>query len=261
MALTTSPDIHTDDVRDFYEALSADYDLMTGFQDRFIRERPFFHMIVEKYHIQSALDAGCGTGFHSFLLTQLEVKVTAVDLSPGMITLLRRHARKLGLSVTTFVTRFDSLPKSLDGSFDAVFSLGNTLAHSSSPDELQESLLSFGKVLRPGGIVFLQNLNYDRILGDREKVQSVKEAGGKTFVRYYDYDEKGVVFNILTIEKTADGILQNHRTVRLLPLLRRDLVKALEAAGFIGIRIFGGISMNDYIEGSSKDLVVLAQRP
>lgn len=260
MALMTSLAARTDDMKDFYEALSVDYDLMTGFHDRFVRERPFFHMIVEKYRIRTALDAGCGTGFHSFLLTQLGVKVTAVDLSPGMISLVRRHARELGLPVRTFTAHFDALPKSLNGSFDAVFSLGNSLAHSASAGELGQSLTSFAKVLRHEGILFLQNLNYDRILNAREKVQSVKEAGTKTFVRYYDYDDKGVVFNILTIEKTPEGILQNHRTVRLLPLLRRDLVETLKAAGFVDIRLFGGISMNEYDADSSKDLVVLAKR-
>lgn len=259
MVHTTNRVGEAHDVKRFYDALAPDYDLMTSFEKRFIQERPFFHMLVEKYRIQSALDAGCGTGFHSLLLAELGVNVTAVDLSPRMIASVREHAGLLGLSVRTFASSFENLPNSFCGAFDAVFSLGNSLAHSSSNEKLLKSLKSFARVLRPGGMVFLQNLNYDRILAHREKVQSVKEAGTKTFVRYYDYDDEGVVFNILTIEKTRDGIIQNHRTIRILPLLRHDLVTALGSAGFVNIQEFGGISMNKYAEGSSKDLVLLAQ--
>jgi len=260
MALTTDLIDETNDVRSFYDALAPDYDKMTGFEKRFVQERPFFHMLVEKYEIQSALDAGCGTGFHALLLAQLGVHVTAVDLSPKMVASVRSHARQLGLSIKTLVGSFESLSGTLNGTFDAVFSLGNSLAHSSSKEDLQRTLRSFARVLRPGGIVYLQNLNYDRILADREKVQSVKEAGTKTFVRYYDYDGESVVFNILTIEKTHDGLLQNHRTIRLLPLLQRDVVAALTSAAFTDVQMFGGISMNEFVPGNSKDLVILARR-
>jgi ubiquinone/menaquinone biosynthesis C-methylase UbiE len=248
------------EIKRFYDGLAVDYDAMTGFERRFVQERPFFHMLVEKHGIRSALDAGCGTGFHSLLLAQLGVNVTAVDLSPKMIASVREHAGELGLNVKALAGPFDSLPETLNSSFDAVFSMGNTLAHSSSKEALQRSLKSFGRVLRPGGIIFLQNLNYDRILDAREKVQSVKETDDKTFVRYYDYDDEGVIFNILTIEKKPNSSVQNHSTIRLLPLTRCDLIASLEEAGFTDIRVFGGISMNEYVANSSKDLVLLAKQ-
>jgi len=247
-------------VKDFYDSFAADYDLMTDFPKRFVRERPFFHMLIDKFHIRSALDAGSGTGFHSLLLAQLGVDVTAVDISPGMISSVRDHVMQRRLDVKALVGGFEEIPEIVGRDFDAVFSLGNSLAHATSKEELLSWLRAFSAVLPPGGVLFLQNLNYDRILSNREKVQSVKEAGRKTFVRYYDYDEEGVIFNILTIEKTRDGILQHHRTIRLLPLLQRDLVAALESAAFTDVQVFGGISMNEFVPGDSKDLVILARR-
>ncbi len=259
MVLKTDLIPETNDVERFYDALAPDYDTMTGFEQRFVRERPFFHVLVERYQIHSALDAGCGTGFHSLLLAQLGVNVTAVDLAPKMIASARKRAASLGLSLKTMTSSFENLPQSLNATFDAVFSLGNSLAHSPSKEALTETLRSFARILRPGGLIFLQNLNYNRILADREKVQSVKEAGTKTFVRYYDYEGNDVVFNILTIEKTPDGIRENHRSIKIHPLLRQDMSAALGAAGFVKIQEFGGIAMNKYVELASKDLVVLAQ--
>jgi len=60
----------------FYDLLAPDYDGMTGFADRFARETPAFQTLVRRYGIRQALDAGCGTGFHSILLSQLGVTVT-----------------------------------------------------------------------------------------------------------------------------------------------------------------------------------------
>jgi SAM-dependent methyltransferase len=246
-------------VGEFYDALAPDYDLMTGFEKRFIQERPFFHMLVDKFRIQSVLDAGSGTGFHSLLLAQLGVDVTAIDISPKMITFVRKHAKRLGLDVKALVSSFENIPNVVGESFDAVLSLGNSLAHAASREDLLHSLRAFGAVLRPAGILFIQNLNYDRILAQREKVQSVKEVGNKTFVRFYDYDEKSVTFNILTIERTEEGIDQRHRTIKLLPLVKSDIIGALESAGFMDIQVFGGISMEDFVPKTSKDLVILAR--
>lgn len=246
-------------IAEFYDALAADYDLMTGFAKRFVRERPFFHFLVEKYRIQSALDAGCGTGFHALLLAQLGVDVTAIDISPRMISFTRKNARQLGLGLRAFVSNFENLPDVVGERFDAVMSLGNSLAHAESQEGLQRTLGMFASVLHPGGILFIQNLNYDRILANRQKVQSQKEVGDKTFIRYYDYDDQAVVFNLLTLERTKNGIEQTHKTVKLFPLMKADLTAALDSAGFTGIQTFGGISMDEFDPGASTDLVILAK--
>ncbi len=246
-------------VSEFYDALAPDYDLMTGFEKRFVQERPFFHMLVDKFRIKNALDAGCGTGFHSLLLSQLGVNVTAVDISSRMVSSLRRHALRLGLEVEAHVSSFGDIQGAVDGSFDAVFCLGNSLAHAASREDLLRSLRAFAAVLRPSGILFIQNLNYDRILAQQEKVQSTKEAGEKTFVRFYDYDKKGVTFNILTLDRTNERAGQRHKAIRLLPLLKSDLTAALEEARYTDIQTYGGISMAHFDPKTSRDLVILAR--
>jgi hypothetical protein len=106
----------------------------------------------------------------------------------------------------------------------------------------------------------VQNLNYDRILAKRDRVQSSKEIGNKTFVRFYDYDEKGILFNILTLDKSKGTVEQKLETVRLRPLLQDELLKCLVDTGFSDIQSFGTISMEAFDPTKSKDLVVLAQK-
>jgi glycine/sarcosine N-methyltransferase len=247
-------------VAEFYDALAPDYDAMTGFQKRFAQEKPFFRLLTERYKIRTALDAGCGTGFHSLLLAQLGVHMTGVDVSAAMIREGRRHARELSIPVQFFEARNAELGDIVHSPFDAVFSLGNTIAHLLSDDELQATLESFHAVLRPKGTLFLQNLNYDRILAQKERVQSIKEIDGMTFVRFYDYKDQLLSFNILTIGRDGGTVQQSMRSVQLRPLLSLHIVEMLQRCNFGNIRLFGGISMEGYDPETSKDLVVIAER-
>jgi glycine/sarcosine N-methyltransferase len=259
MARTTNHTQHAGQkVAGFYDWLAPEYDRMTGFEKRFVHEKPFFRLLVDRYGIRSAVDAGCGTGLHSLLLAQLGVAVTAVDVSSDMLSLLETHARGSNLLITPLESSFRELPLKLHTSFDSLFCLGNSLAHLLSESDLRESLRSFAAVLRTGGILFIQILNYDRILANRERVQSVKEADGVTYVRFYDYENDLIRFNILKLERRGGGISHELNSVTLRPVLNKDLLATLEEVGFEDLRIFGGISMEEFNPQSSKDLVVLA---
>jgi ubiquinone/menaquinone biosynthesis C-methylase UbiE len=100
-----------------------------------------------------ALEIGSGTGYFSLNLVQLGLieRLTATDISPGMLEQLAATAATLGLEhVTTIVTEAETLPFD-DESFDLV--LGHAVLHH-IPD-LDRAFAEFKRVLRPGGrIVF-----------------------------------------------------------------------------------------------------------
>lgn len=248
----------SDDVAAFYDALAPQYDEMTGFQKRFVQEKPFFRLLVEKYSITTALDAGCGTGFHSLLLAQLGVKVTGIDLSQDMLRRAKQHARELGLTVEFLQASFATPLR--ERQFDAIFCLGNSLVHILTMAELRGTLRGFAQMLSPGKILFLQNLNYDKILAQKERVQSIKESDGTTYIRFYDYGEEAITFNLLTVRKIAGSIEQNVRSIELRPLRRAELASLLNESGFEDIKCYGGISMEQFQPDTSKDLVVLARK-
>jgi SAM-dependent methyltransferase len=246
-------------VAEFYDALAPDYDTMTGFQKRFVHEKPFFRLLLEKYEIRTAVDAGCGTGFHSLLLAQLGAEVTAVDVSSAMIKEVKKHAKALNLTVNAVQAGFADLRKVLKSKFDAVFAMGNSMAHLLSDQELRSSFGNFASILKPRGILFLQNLNYDRILDGKERIQSVKEAGDKTFVRFYDYSGNLLTFNILTIERRGETVRQKMQSVRLNPVRSKEMIALVSGSGFTDIQLFGSIALEEYHPQSSKDLVILAR--
>ncbi len=244
---------------EFYDKLSADYDIMTNFEKRFAHEKPFFNMLVQRYGIETALDAGCGTGFHSLLLGELGVKVTAVDISKNMLDRLKVHARDTHVKIEVLESSFQELPVLLHRTYDAVFCLGNSLPHLLTQHELVQTLKNFSAALNPGGLLLLQQLNYDRILAKKERIQSVKESDGVTFIRFYDFHKASVVFNILTLKKEKGQTRHELESTALRPILKDDLLHAMKTAGFSDIRLHGSIALDDYRELDSKDLVVLAR--
>ncbi len=246
-----------DSVSEFYDWLAPDYDRMTGFDKRFAHERPFFRLLVERHGIRTAIDAGSGTGFHSLLLAQLGVDVTAVDVSRKMLSKLRDHATALNVPVRVLEASFDQLPGKVKRPVDAVFCLGNTLPHLLTGGALDQALRSFSAVLRTDGVLFLQILNYDRILHNRERVQSVKESDGELFVRFYDYEDEILRFNILRLRKEKESFRHELKGVVLRPLKVGELTVALTEAGFSGIRTFGGVTLEPFTLEGSRDLVVL----
>jgi SAM-dependent methyltransferase len=255
------------DIASFYDALAPDYDAMTSMEKRFVVERPFFQMLVDRFAIRTALDAGCGTGFHALLLSKLGVAATGIDVSREMMVRAREHAKEFDLQARFYNLSFQEVgarssvePFSPAGGFDAVFCMGNSFAHLLDPGSLNRTLRGFADVLRPGGILFAQTLNYDRILSQRDRIQSIREEGKTIFVRYYEYCGELIQFNILTLKRSGPTVGHTLNTVTLRPILREDIAGALAGTSFGNISVFGSIAMDAFDPVSSRDLVVLAQK-
>ncbi len=97
-----------------------------------------------------ALEIGSGTGYFSLNLLQMGTieRLTATDISPGMLRRLAATADSLGLEVETVATEAEELPFA-DESFDLVF--GHAVLHH-IPD-LDRAFAEFRRVLRPGGAI------------------------------------------------------------------------------------------------------------
>lgn len=244
----------------FYDVLAVNYDSMTEFNRRFKNESSSFRVIIERFNLKSVLDAGCGTGFHSLILSHMGMRVTAVDVSQKMLHQLREHAKGLCLRVKTLHSSFLGLNNAISKKYDSVFCLGNTLVHILTKKELFDTLKTFYGLLNPGGILILQILNYNRILKLRNRIQSIREGNDKIFVRFYDYEKKSIRFNLLIIEKNKDQITHSLNSVRLHPWLASDIVQILRKAKFKTIKLFGSITMITFDKRLSKDLILFAKK-
>jgi hypothetical protein len=104
-------------------------------------------------------------------------------------------------------------------------------------------------------------VNFDRLLERRETIQSIRQRDGMTFIRFYEYDASGIRFHMLRVWNQEGVPRHRLESVRLHPLRHKMLVDALSGAGFVDIRPYGGISLEEFRPGESKDLVLTARRP
>lgn len=104
----------------------------------------------------TAMEYGCGTGLLSFNLRQDFTSVLLVDTSKGMLEVLNDKILSAGLNHFTTLNIDLTQPNQVPpGSVDCIYSL-MTLHHVPNTDAL---LLAFSKITKPGGMIFLADLD------------------------------------------------------------------------------------------------------
>lgn len=259
---------------DFYDELSEDYVDMIGFSSKVESEREIFKNIVSEYKITRCLDAGCGVGLHSIILSKLGVKVLGIDISASMIEKARELAQRFGVSAEFEVLDFSLIKEKYKEKFELVLCIGNTLPHLINEKDLLVALRNFYNALMPNGILIVQILNYDKIMENEERIVSVRETPERIFVRFYDFEPTIVgspslkvfeirkdflKFNVLIVDKTKNYSFKLI-TTRIRPIKSEDLCKKLRMVGFKDVEIFGDLLKGEFKADESKNIVVFAQK-
>ena len=154
--------------QDFYDRLADFFDVMTNWQGQAAYELPFITRLLGPAP-RRVLDAACGTGQHSIALAKAGYDSTGADISSAMIERARAGAQAEGAAVSFSRRSFQELRNSVGGDFDAVLCLGNSLVHVLNEDDLLASLTAMVSCLRPGGLLLLHNLNYDKRMVDKPR--------------------------------------------------------------------------------------------
>jgi 2-polyprenyl-3-methyl-5-hydroxy-6-metoxy-1,4-benzoquinol methylase len=108
------------------------------------------------------LDVGCGQGWYACEMADAGYVMTAFDQSPDQIAEARAYAAGRGVSVDFAVLDASCLPYP-DGTFDFVYSI-NVLHHILSADRRAAALREIVRVLKPGGVFFLHEINTENPL-------------------------------------------------------------------------------------------------
>ena len=255
-----------DNPTDFYDALAPMFDVMTDWDARLAAEGPFLKSVLEDAGARRVLDAACGSGGHALWLARQGYEVAGADVSPVMIALAQQKAAADGIGVPFVVSDLANLHTSTI--YDAVLCLGNSLPHLLTQDDLVAALRGMAGVLRPGGVLVLQNLNYDLRWQGQPRwfmAQGGVLDGQEVLVwRFADYDAPAgrIAFHIALFRKDAPNWKVEVHTTPHRPLFRADLLVALTEAGFSEPRAYGRMAQPDeaFDLSRSGDLVVVAQK-
>ena len=252
-----------------YDSFADDYDRFVNWPERLAFELPFIKEILKRIgtHYPSVLDAACGTGQHALALAVLGYDAAGADLSPGMIERAQINADERRLQVRFEAAGFGELGETFShGSFDSLFCLGNSLPHVPDQEGLAMALADFASVLKPGGLLLVQNRNFDQVL--KQQARWMEPQGAREgerewlFLRFYDFLDDGTInFNILRLQRKIGAAWQQQVTqTRLLPLTQAELQEALLTAGFGEIEWYGGLDGSPFEAEKSGNLVVVARR-
>ena len=246
-----------------YDALAADYDHFVNWEGRLAHELPFFVRLFQEHGVQRVLDAACGTGHHAIALARHGYAVVGADLSQAMVERARANAATAGVDMAFSVAGLGELV-TLGETFDAVLCLGNSLPHLLTAAAVADALADFSAVLQPGGLLVIQNRNFDRVWAERERFmppQSHRAGDGeRLFLRFYDFHEETVTFHMIRLHRTAESWTQNVESTELRPIFRDDLAAALEAAGFCAAELYGSYSGSAFDPAQSGDLIAVARK-
>ena len=211
-------DVH-DQLRDFWDRDAATYDRAASHSVSDPLEEAAWRAAIRRSLPEPGarvLDVGAGTGSLSLLAAELGYRVTALDLSPGMLAKARAKAAVRGLQVE-FVEGSATEPP--DGPFDAVIERHLVWT---TPDPI--AALEAWRRVAPGGRLAM----FEGVWGATTPVQRAKDAAA-------------------SVVRLAMGTPPDHHApyspevLEQLPFGRMPspapLIEAVRAAGWTGLRI------------------------
>lgn len=242
----------------FYDQLAGEYDTLVDQHQRVDAVERFIGLLLERQEIHSAIDAACGTGLYARALARRGVDVTGMDLSEAMLA----EARAVEQDVRWVHGAMQDLADRLKaGGSDAVLCMGNSLPHLLSRPELHRTFDGFARVLSPGGVAVVHLLNYTKLLTRRERIVGITRDDNKEFVRFYDFTDPTVQFNVLEIDWSIDPPGHQLHATTLLPWQENELAAAFRRAGLEHIEMFGSLDFQPFRPAESDVLMAVAHAP
>ena len=201
---------------------------------RFFRDR----------EVNTVLDASCSPGTQAISLARLGYTVTAAD-QPWAAGTRPRKRRAVWRRGPDHVRQsdFQSLHHHLTGPFDVVLTKGNSIPHLLHDEQIEEALLIFHELLRPGGLLLIGMRDFEPLLEDRPRFwPGVIHDGPEEQIITFDIwdwndDEPATVtFNRFIVRGDGTTYQATKRPVRLRALTAAEVEVVLLEVGFENIQ-------------------------
>lgn len=243
---------------------NVDYSRMIDWGSRLQRELPFLIDQLGPPDGSLVIDLGCGPGAHVRALSDEGYRALGFDRSASMLERAGR-SDELALFAGGDMTSLPLLPEPCAA---GAICIGNTLVHIMEDEQYRSVFAGIRKVIRPGGALIIQILNYVRLREGNVRHLPVnfregKEGGEVIFLRLLDFlDERRVHFEVVTLERRVPDEPAHlaKTTSTILRSLRYDeLERFLVGAGFADVRFFGSYASTPFDPSSSPDVLVVAR--
>jgi len=244
-----------------FEKYAHEYDLMTDADKREPNHLKEVDAMISRFKPSRVLDAGCATGLTTVLFAERGVEAVGLDRSKPMIAMAREKAARRNVDADFLVGNFEKLPVRLNNSFDLIVCLANAISGVDTIAALSRSLSGFRRLLRPGGTLVVQMLNYAAIADGQLFPVKATHNDGIVYERFSERRGK-----TLSIYLSRTDLRQSPPT---LEIFRHDfdnftvdqMVRRVVKAGFEKLHKFGDLKLTSRFSQKKRDLIITAQRP
>ena len=182
---------------EFWSHVASRYDLVVDLQigpntRSMVRER-----VGREGRLGNLVEFGCGTGFYTEVLADKADRVTATDLSAGMLALAQQ---RIAATNVTFQVEDGHQTSFVDGAFDTAFM--SLVLHFTEPDR---TLAEMRRILKPGGMLIVSNLDPGALSG-LDRARCMVRILYHGIAGYRLKPPKGFGKNVMTEEELCDRL-------------------------------------------------------
>jgi glycine/sarcosine N-methyltransferase len=235
------------DTTSFYDAFSDDYRLWYRDWDAELeREGLNLRRHLRPHGVETVLDASCGPGTQSIALARLGYVVTAADPSPGILERARQNAAQYDVmdKITFVPSDFQSLHHHVPGPFDVVLTKGNSIPHLLNDEQIEETLLIFFELLRPGGLLLIGMRDFEPLLADRPRFWPgcIHDDPNEQIITFdvWDWDDGPpvtVTFNSFIVRGSGEQYQVTKHPVVFRALTAEEVEVVISEVGFEDFRV------------------------
>lgn len=216
-------------------------------------ENGFLLNQLKEHDVKKVLDVALGDGVDTIYLLQQGFDVSSNEVDSAFRQTATQNAQRLGFNIQPTALDWRKLTDGYGaGSFDAIISFGNSFTCLHGRDNHLKALSEFRNLLKPGGLLIIDERNYQRILDNREAALSGElHSTGKYL--YTGTDKIAARF----LEITNDGVTLEYANKengkkayywKLYPFKKGELRELLQETGFSNIH-----QLSDYREGDDSE--------
>ncbi len=236
-----------------YDIIRDAYDLV--YVDTY-KKVPFLADILKKYHVQTALELGSGSGLFSIPLKQAGFDIEGLEISEEMIAFMKKKN-------SDFTIHHGNIQNyQLNKQFDAILLLSSMLVLLDSHEAIEESLRCSYNHLPPKGIFFLELPNHPVEIRESNHCQEVHTSNDhKTIVVIQSHATEQFWREYWFIFRQEHETFSQETTICDELLYSPDTLQAqLQETGFEIIETYGDLFGAPFDENNSWRRVWVCQK-
>lgn len=245
---------------EFWDTFAAFYD--EYYDDERQPDDAEFYVELARDADGPVLEVGCGTGRVYLELLRAGVDASGIDLSAGMLDVLRERASEAGLDPR--VRQADMRSFRAEREYGLVIVPFRAFLHNLTLADQKAALRSFRDALAPGGTLALNFFT--------PNFEFVCENYGEERVRTIEHEDEAYDLRVVTelddaVEQIArtdqmleqDGEVIRESSYRIALVSKREFELLLEATGWSDWTVYGGFD-GDPLEDASQEMVWVVER-